>query len=127
MSGLSRRDFFQRFGHNLTDQVDLEKIQKLMPWSKEKAPKPEDVWVAVGTLSAMAPGTKCLVTIESKKLSLEADAEGVWLSQADGQRVAIRLDQGGVIVANSEYPRQSRWIGELDSLKGSCLGYRLSS
>lgn len=107
MSGLSRRDFFQRFGHNLTDQVDLEKLQKLMPWSKEKAPKPEDVWVAVGALSSMAPGTKCVVTIESKKLSLEADAEGIWLSQADGKRVAIRLGQGGVILANLsvEWPK----------------------
>ena len=107
MSGLSRRDFFQRFGHNLTDQVDLEKLQKLMPWSKEKAPKPEDGWVVVGALSSMAPGTKCVVTIESKKLSLEADAEGIWLSQADGQRVAIRLGQGGAILANLrvEWPK----------------------
>ena len=107
MSGLSRRDFFQRFGHNLTDQVDLEKLQKLMPWSKEKAPKPEDGWVAVGALSSMAPGAKCVVTIKSKKLSLEADADGIWLSQADGQRVAIRLGQGGAILANLrvEWPK----------------------
>lgn len=107
MSDLSRRDFFQRCGHNLTDQIDLKKLQRLIPWFKEKAPKREDAWVVVGTLSAMAPGTKSVVTIESEELALEADAEGIWLNRANGQRVAICLGQGGVILANLslEWPK----------------------
>lgn len=100
MSGLSRRDFFQRFGHSLSDQIDLEKIQKLMPWQKEKGRTSEDAWVAVGSLSIMTPGAKCRVQIDGNELSLEADAEGIWLARANGCRIAIRLGQGGVILAN---------------------------
>ncbi len=100
MSGLSRRDFFQRFGHSLTDQIDLERLRELMPWHKEKDRKLEDAWVVVGSLSSMTPGTKCRVQMNGNELSLEADAEGIWLARANGWRAALRLGQGGAILAN---------------------------
>ena len=112
MSHLSRRDFFFRFGHTLTDQIDLSAVQTLIPRSSNPNPKAkEPEWIAVGKISDMRPGTNISIVVTGETLILRADGEGVWLTTEKPvekkRRLAIRLGPGGIILANLdlEWPK----------------------
>lgn len=102
-NGISRREFFSRFGHSVTDQIEFNKLHSLISQSNENSKNADQVWVAIGEWSSMAPGARRPMTVGGREFLLEADENGIWLTSLtsnDQRRVAIRLGQGGVIFAN---------------------------
>lgn len=106
MSGLSRREFFRRFSHDMSDQIDLAAVRNIfnaaLPGQKktESPPQALDEWVVVGRSTEMSPGVAVQSQIGAALISLKSNSEGIWAVKDTGTYIALRTGVGGAILAN---------------------------
>ena len=115
MSDLTRREFFQRFANNLTDQVDMTAVKTLvsrvLPWRS----RPDvSEWFAIGATAEMKPGAQYKVRVQELELTVISTPVGVSALRGDGQCLALRCGKYGMIEVNPflEWPRL-RVLGHL--------------
>ncbi len=100
---LSRREFFQRLTHDLSDQVNTTTVKKassIVFASASQDQKLQSDWIAIAKQSEMSPGVEKKVTIENLNLTLHSSGEGIWVDQDNGKRIALRVETLGMIAAN---------------------------
>lgn len=95
-NSLSRRQFFQRLTHDLSDQFNTAAVKKA---GSIVLASPSE-WITVAGQAEMGPGVEKRVIIENLSLTLRSNGEGVWASFEDGRRVALRVEAKGVIAVN---------------------------
>lgn len=103
MSGLSRRDFFRRFSHDLSDQVDFSAVKKIFAATRsdeEGKTEKKDEWIVVARSTEVVPGAVVEIRQGAVSIVLKSNAEGVWAVNEDGACVALRSGGGGTILAN---------------------------
>ena len=106
MSGLSRRDFFRRFSHEVSDQIDLVAVKSIfktaLPEQKktEGLPQALDEWFVVGRSIEMSPGAVVQSQLGTVSIALKSNSEGIWAVNDGGTSIALRTGVGGAILAN---------------------------
>lgn len=98
MKKISRRDFFKQL---------VSGPRSFYLESENKSTETLSQWLEVGSFSLLTPGCSSTVFLNGHELLLESDENGIWLSHKNGNRVALRLAQGGVVLANlfEEWPK----------------------
>lgn len=102
---LSRREFFQRLTHDLSDQVNtmaVKKASSIVFVASLKDQEPQSEWIAIAKQSEMSPGVEKKVIIENLSLTLHSSGEGIWVDLEDGKRIALRVEAMGVISAKPD-------------------------
>jgi len=106
MSGLSRREFFRRFSHDVSDQIDLVAVKNIfktaLPEQKqtESLPQALDEWVVVGRSIEMSPGVVVQSQLGTVSIVLKSNSEGIWAVNHEGTCIALRSGVGGAILGN---------------------------
>lgn len=66
----------------------------------KKVLAPSEDWVVVGRMAEFAPGVVREVSVGAVTLAIRSQADGLWVERAGMQRVALRTESGGVVLAN---------------------------
>ena len=103
MSGLSRRDFFSRLAHGLSDQLNVDRLRRLAAGaSAASARRCENPWVVVGSLADFAPGAVREVTAHGHALQVLSSPVGISAQDSQGRSFALRHAGRGVIEINPQ-------------------------
>lgn len=101
MKDLSRRGFFREFASEIADRLDLNAANALLEKaSPSKRPKQAVSWIEVGRMADFVPGMKREITVGDRTMTLRSHADGLWVERATGERAALRMEPGGVVLVH---------------------------